>query len=493
MEEENKETVIVGLEKVPLKTEREEKKKKRKRIVLIVLLCVFLLITGFVGGYLYTNYIHPTKNSDVKNTFGEIEAMLENYWVYNKNYDNLQNELENKAFYGMTSFEEDPYTTYMSPIELDEFTRNINMNYVGIGVQYSIIGDAPLIEKVFKDSPAEKAGILPGDILYKIDGNSVEGLSTDEIKDRVLGEASTNVTITLIRNGKEIDLTVTRDTIDNSVYCYVENDYVVMELASFGAYTAKECIKYLDNYKNYEKIIIDLRDDTGGYQTAVKEIAGLFIGDEKVYLRQKNSQGIETADYTDTSVTYDNFKKIIILVNENTASAAEVLAICLREQLNNVKIVGTTTYGKGVIQSTHYLLNDGVLKFTSYYWYSPNGRSINGVGIVPDVEVKLADIAYDYRIEMNKDDEIVYDTVSEQARVVEKALEFLDYDIDRKDGYFDEQLKASLIKYQEDYGLTPNGIIDYKTYNSVITSAIMELNNKEKDIQFKKAIELLAD
>ena len=493
MDEENKDTIIVGLEKVPLKSEREEKKKKVKHTVLIITLCVFFLVVGLVGGYLFTTSIHPKMSADARNTLGEIEAILSNYWVYGNDEEDLKGTLENKAFYGMTSFDYDPYTTYMSPEELEEFANDINMNYVGIGVQYTMIGDNPLVEKVFNNSPAEKAGILPGDIIHKIDGELVEGLSTDDVKDRVLGEENTQLTLTVIRDGNQKDIVVIRGTIDNSVNCYAENDYVVMELSSFGSNTAKECMQYLDQYEDYEKIIIDLRDDTGGYQTAVKEIAGLFIGNKKVYLKQKDSKGLETADLTNCSKTYDNFKKIVLLVNENTASAAEVFVICLKEQLNNVTVVGTTTYGKGVIQSTHYLLNGGVLKFTSYNWYSPNGVSIHKTGIKPDIEVKLNDIAYDYYVEMKDGEVYRYDTVSDQARVVEKALDYLGYQIDRKDGYFDDVLKASLMKYQEDNGLDVTGLIDVKTYNSIISRVVLELNDLKKDVQFIKAVELLQD
>ena len=491
--EEKKDTVIVGLEKIPLKSEREEKKKKRRRVFVTILLCFLFLIIGLVGGSMFSYALHPINKMSNSTTIGEIEGVLSKYWIYSKDYDNLQEELENKAFYGMTSFEEDPYTTYMSKDELAEFSTGINMDYVGIGVQYSLTNNTAIIERVFADSPAEKAGLLPGDIIAAVDGKSINGLTTEEIKNMVIGEKQTEVVITIIRDNKKINLTAIRDAVDSSVYCYANNDYVVMELSSFGEATGKECMAYLNQYKDYEKIIIDLRNNSGGYQTSVKEIAGLFIGNGEVYLRQKDVDGNEVADYTVCDKTYDNFKKTILLVNGNTASAAEVFAICLKEQLDNVTIVGDTTYGKGVIQTTHYLMDGGVLKFTSFNWYSPNGVSIHKTGIKPDVEVKQDDIAYEYYLDMKEDEAYEYDSVNDIVRICEMALDSLGYDVDRTDGYFDESFDEALRSYKADNNLENDGVLNIDAYNAIMSDVIAHLSMPENDTQFLRAIELLND
>jgi len=489
--EEKVETVTVGLEKVLLKSEREEKRNKRKHIISRVLICLLIFVLGFAGGIFLYSELHPTNKADDTNTLGEIEAMMEEYWIYNNDYEDLQTELENKAFYGMTSFDFDPYTTYMSADELQDFATGINMDYVGIGVQYSMKDDIALIERVFANSPAEKAGLLPGDIIEAVDGVSIHGLTTDEIKQMVIGQAQTNVMITIKRNGKKMDITAVRNAVDSSVYCYVQDDYVVMELSSFGDTTAKVSMAYLDQYTAYKKIIIDLRNDTGGYQTAVQELAGLFIGNDKVYLIQEDSNGASQVDYTKCSKTYDNFEKIVILVNENTASAAEVFAICLSEQMDNVTLVGNTTYGKGVIQSTHYLSNGGVLKFTTYNWYSPNGVSINKVGITPDILIKQKDIAYENYIDMGEDEVFEYDSVSDVVKLCEIALDSYGYKVDRKDGYFDESFKKALNTYKVENNLSDDAILDYQTYQSIVANIVVYLSLPENDIQFVKAIELL--
>ena len=493
MSEKDNETIFVNLEKVPLKSEREEKKKKKRHVIVTVLLCVFFLLTGIFGGFVISYYVHPFNIADSQNTFGEIEAVLQRYWIYAKDHENLQRELEDKAFYGMTAFEEDPYTTYMSSEELQSFANGINMDYVGIGVQYKMNNNLAIIERVFANSPAEKAGFAAGDIIEKIDGVSVEGLSSDDIKTMVMGEPQTKVVITIIRNGKSIDLPVIRDSIDSSVYCYTQDDYVVMELSSFGSTTAKETMNYLNNLTDYEKIVIDVRNNSGGYQTSVKEIAGLFIGNNEVYLIQKDATGKEVADVTSCERTYENFKKIVILVNNNTASAAEVFAICLKEQLSNkVTLVGETTFGKGVIQSTHYLQSGGVLKFTSFNWLSPNGVSIHKVGIKPDVEIKQPDLAYELYVEMAEDEKFEYDSVSDVTRLAQMSLDLLGYDIERTDGYFDQSLVVALNQYKVDRGFNNDSVLDSKTYETIVSDVLSSLNESQNDYQFNKAIEILS-
>lgn len=493
MSEKNNDTVFVNLEKVPLKSEREEKKKKKRHIIVTILLCVFFLFAGVFGGFVISYYVHPFNIADTQNTFGEIEAMLQKYWIYAKDYDNLQKTLEDKAFYGMTAFEEDPYTSYMSQEELQSFATGINMDYVGIGVQYSMQNNLAVIERVFANSPAEKAGFNVGDIIEKIDGVSIDGLSSEDIKAMVLGEPQTKVVITVSRGGKEIDLTAIRDSIDSSVYCYTQDDYVVMELSSFGSTTAKEAMNYLNLLTNYEKIIIDVRGNSGGYQTSVKELAGLFIGNDKVYLRQRDVNGTEVADFTVCEKTYDNFKNIVVLVNNNTASAAEVFAICLKEQLpNKVTLLGDTTFGKGVIQSTHYLQSGGVLKFTSFEWLSPNGISIHKVGITPDIEVRQPDISYEYYVEMNEDEKYEYDSVSDVNRLAEMSLDLLGYKVNRTDGYFDQSFADAIKQYKADKGFTSDSVLDLKTYETIVSDVIFSLNQIDNDYQFKKAIEILA-
>jgi len=490
MEKEDK--VYLDLKKVPLESERNEKRNKRKRNFLIFLLCLFFFLIGICGGYLFHSLVRPSYEIGIEETLGEIEYMMDHFWLYGEEYEDLTGTLEDKALYGMTYFEDDPYTGYMSEEEMNDFSGSINMNYVGIGVEYSYSEQIAIVKRVFKGSPAEKSGMLAGDILKAIDGKSVEGMTSEDIRNHVLGVEGTEVVITVSRNGEEFDMPIIRGSVSNTIYAYVQDDYVIMELNSFGSDTARECMRYLDEYTDLDKIIIDLRDNSGGYQTSVKQICGLFIGKNQVYLIQKGTDGVEIADYTTAEKTYDNFKKIVILTNENTASAAEVFAICLKEQHPDTTIVGTTTYGKGVIQTSSYLSNGGALKLTSYYWYSPNGVSIHKTGIVPDVEIRMPDIYYEQYYALNEDESYQYDDVDESVRICQMALSFLGYDVSRCDGYFDQSTEKALLEFKAEYNLPQEAALDAKTFETLVsvTSAAL-VNDPDKDTQMLQAKELI--
>lgn len=492
---EDEEKVTIKLHKELLESERRELKEKRKRKFLIFLLCLSMLIVGLVGGFAISGL---TKGSDValfkSEKFDKILSYYDALWLYKNDYENLNETMQDKAFYGMSQFPEDKYSSYMSKEEMLSFAENINMNYVGIGAQYSYTDGVGTITKVFKESPAEKGGLKAGDILYQIDDKSLEGLDSDQIKELIVGEEGTQVKVTVLRGGDKVTLMMTRGAIEYTVYGSTKNDYVLLEIMSFGDTTADECIKYLKDCKDYSKLIIDLRDNTGGYQDSVQEVAGLFIGKDKVVLNETDNKDVTKSYKTTADIYYDNFKKIIVLTNRNTASAAEVLAICLKEQHSNATLVGETTYGKGVVQTSFFLDDGSALKITSSYWTSPNGVSINNEGVKPDVEVLLDPILYETASSMQEDEKYELDSVSNYVKIAQEGLKFLNYNIDREDGYFNETLANSLKQYKEDNNFDSDSVLDYKTFNSIISSVIREYNiNQEKDYQLMKAIELIEE
>ena len=493
MEEEK---VRVKLTKVPLESEREEIKKNRLKIVLLTLVCVFFLVLGAVGGFAFSSYLKGTSVAAFKNEkFDKILSYFKSVWLYGNDYENLEETMQDKAFYGMSNFNEDPYTTYMSSDDIKSFASSINMNYVGIGAQYSYSNGIGTITRVFKESPAEKGGLMPGDILYLIDGKSIEGLDSDQIKERIVGEEGTPVKITVLRDEKEIELTFIRGAIEYTAYLEKYDDYIYLDIMSFGQSTADECIKYLDECLDYSKLIINLRDNSGGYQDSVQEVAGLFLGEDKVVLNETDNTGKTKSFKTIVKKYYDNFKDIVVLINENTASAAEVLAITLKEMHPNVTLVGTTTYGKGVVQTSYYLEDGSAVKITSSYWTSPNGKSINKEGVSPDVEVRQDPIMYQVAYTMEEGQTFTFDSVSSQVQVVEMALEFLGYKVNRTDGYFDSSLEQSLIAYKIDHNYdNTDAILDSSLYNAILSDVIREYNlNNLKDKQLQRAIELIRE
>ena len=489
MEEEK---VIVKLKKQALKSEINEMKIRKKHQFLIVLTCAFLFVAGVVVGAYAYSLKNNTENVAVYNKLEEIKKYMNNLWLYKNDYEDLDTTLDDKAYRGMLSFDDDVYTTYMSSSELEEYSNGINMNYVGIGVQYNSY--TYTITRVYKDSPAYNSGIEAGDIIYKIDGEEVDGKSSAELKAMVTGEEGSVVEITLKRGIEEITKNVVRADFDTTVYASAYDDYVLLEIMSFGNNTANECIKYLDDYTDYEKIIIDLRDNTGGYEKAVQEVAGIFLGNDKIVLHKKYANGNVDTDYTISNAYYDNFKKIVILTNQRTASAAEVLTLSLYEQHEDTTIVGTTTYGKGVMQTSYVLRDNSAIKITTAYWTSPNDVSINGVGIKPDIEVKLDDIFYEtiFGTEIDDNTTYTYDSVSDYIKVMQMSLNYLGYKCDRQDGYFDISTLNALNAYKSANNLENDGILDKKTFNNLYSSVVYTyINDVSKDLQLNRAKELI--
>lgn len=492
MDEEKK--VIIKLHKEPLASERAEIRAKRMKRLAVVLCCIAFFIVGLIlGGLLRTISYVETIDSSNYSILTEVQTYFDRYWLYKNEYEDLDGLLKDKALYGMTSFADDPYTTYMSADEMKSFSSGINMDFVGIGVYYDNEDGIAQVTRVIKGSPAEAAGIMAGDIIRKVDGVSCDGLSSEEIKAMVVGEEGTAVDITIDRGGQELTLTCVRARVDSTVYAYAKNDYVVLELLSFGDNTANECIRYLNEYQDYSKLIIDLRSNGGGYQDALQAVAGLFIGPNKTVMYQTTNDGTRREYLTTASVYYANFEEIVIITDGQTASAAEVLTICLREQHDNVTVVGETTYGKGVVQSSVILKDGSALKITTSKWESPQGICVNGNGIEPDVEVLLPEIFYAPLYNMTDEDIYELDDVSLYVENCQKALDYLGYTVARSDGYFDISTQEAIKAFQSDHSIEGNGKIDKKTYNALVSQVTsVYKNDVTMDAQMMAAIEIIS-
>ncbi|MDO4197704.1 MAG: S41 family peptidase [Erysipelotrichaceae bacterium] len=489
MNEEN-ENIYLDLKKKPLESERKEIRQKRKKTILMVVLCVLIFLTGFGIGF----FLPRTPNSinySFTSVLQEIEYILQNRYLYSDQSDEFVAELEDKALKGMTTFEDDPYTYYMSEEELNSFYSGINQSFVGIGIQYTKVSEAALVTKVFFDSPGERAGLKEGDMIIEIDGVSLADKNADEIKELALGEEGSEVRLTVLRDTQTIIIPVIRGTVDYTVLCDQVDDYLYLVIESFGSNTGKEIMNYLDHYSNIKKIIIDVRDNGGGFQSSVSEVCGLFIGNNEVYLQQQDNSGNMFSDLTKCSKTY-SFDKIVVLVNQNTASAAEVFAICMKEKCDTATIVGTTTYGKGVIQNTTMLSNGGSLKFTDYYWYSPNGISIHKTGVEPDITVENDEVWTLLYEEMADDETFVKEDVSDVVRLCEKCLKFLGYPVEHTNGYFDESFETIINEYKNKQGMEEDGVLTKDIYEAILSSAVYEMSaNESLDAQLVKAKELM--
>lgn len=315
--------------------------------------------------------------------------------VYNKlassyNGEIVKSEMIEGAKKGLTEALGDVYTVYMDAEETSDFYDDLHGNVgSGIGVEMGLRDGYVRVLRTLPDNPAREAGILAGDILYKVNGEEVYALSVDEIAKKVRGETGSEVTVTIVRDGEEKSFTMKREAINN-VSAYVEYDgsTAIITLTRFDDNTGTMVQGFAKEFasKGVNKVILDLRGNGGGYVSAAEDLLSLWI-DGKSVLIQKSKHFGDKTDKTSSGKAILKDMKTIVLVNGSSASASEIVAGALQDY-EKATIVGEKTYGKGVVQNLYDLSGGTVLKVTTAEWYTPNDRSINGEGITPDVEVE---------------------------------------------------------------------------------------------------------
>jgi carboxyl-terminal processing protease len=462
-------------------------------------LLIVMVVVAFLSGWLISAQLNVTTLTPVDSSrYARLDAIintLSSTWFYGKDITNIEETLIERAIKGMIAENGDPYTEYFSPEEYLQFSNSINTNFVGIGVQIYNLDGVTVVEKVFRNSPAESFGVLPGDIIFKVDGTDVTGLEVSEIASKVRGERNTVVSIEFIRGNTSIVKDIVRDQIRSSAYGEMLNkDTAILEINQFGSDTADQVKDYLDFFKdsNATKLIIDLRDNGGGFLDTLLKISAFFLDKDTLIIQQQLRDGRVEQGFVTTQSRYVNFKDIVILVNQNSASASEVLAAAMSER-GNFTLIGTTTFGKGTVQITRPFSDGSALKVTTAQWLSPEGNSIQGTGITPDVEVFLHPFFTTTRQLMSEEDFVNVDSVSDFVKIAQMALDFLDYNPGRMDGYFSTQTLDALNAYASDFSLESVDKLTPMIYRSLYTQVYREwyTNKRQLDPQLLKALELL--
>ena len=479
----------------------EQKKVKRLKTVLTVSVIMAVLL-GWLFGSIFpapgTDGLRGTlRRSQTMDSSQKIKAVfniMENDWYFGQDIEDIDTRLTDQAMRGITANEEDPHTEYMSAEEVENFTQSINRNFTGIGVEYITNAGNNIITKIFKGSPAEKAGVQPGDMIISVDGVLTEGKSSDEIKDMVRGESGTTVVMGRRRQGTDISVPIVRGEINATVYGYqIDDETGYLQLYQFGNTTAEQMDDYLDEFvqAGAHKLIIDLRDNGGGYLDALQKVASRFLPAGTVVMKQEYTDG--TSELTKTvSGHLRDISDIVILVNGNTASASEVLTLALMEQRDDVTVIGTKTYGKGTVQITKMFTDNSAVKYTTSRWLSPSDVWINGTGIEPDIEVDVPEIIRASFPEMAEDAVYDVDSVANEVKLTQMALAYLGYTPDRTDGYYTEKTAELVVRFQQEYGLEATGKLDSKTYDAVFSAVLLDWNTKTThDVQLLKALEVL--
>lgn len=378
------------------KTDYPEFKEKKVSLGNAIIIGFVLAIIGVFVGVNFNNifggfgiYLGGSKTSEINQSeLDEIYGKLRE--AYNGEID--EEKLLEGAKKGMVEAVGDVYTEYMDEEEADNYTNSVLHGNVGagVGVEMGLRDGYVRILRLLPNNPAERAGVMIGDIIYKIDGEEVYTWSTTDIAKILRGEAGTEVTLTVARDGKELDFKMTREEINNvSEYVTYDGDTAIITVTRFdnntGTEIQKEAAKFKE--KGINKVILDLRGNGGGYVSAAQDLLSLWI-DGKLILTQKSTHFGEDKMNTASGRAILKDMKTIVLVNGSTASASEITAAALKDY-GKATIVGTKTYGKGVVQKMYNLSGGGILKITIAEWLSPKGNSINNDGVTPDIEVTM--------------------------------------------------------------------------------------------------------
>lgn len=472
--------------------QNHQKIKFLKRMMIISI--IFFLFVGWVFGSLFPFEIftsHVTRGNDDK--ISTVRQIMEDEWYFGQDISQLDERLTNQALKGMTTNDEDLHTEYMSKQEVEEFYGILNRKYVGIGIEFTKDLDDFVVTKVFKNSPADQAGLQVGDFLIAVDQESLDGLTTQEVRERCLGEKDTTLTLTIMRQNQQQDIVLKRQEISATAYGYIDHDVAYLELSQFGEATAQQAKAYFEDFQqqNISNLVLDLRENGGGYITACVDIASLLMPSDQVVLKEVDKQGKQEIHKTKNQ-SYYHFDRIVVLINENSASASEVLTLALKENLENVQIVGVQSYGKGTVQVAHSFEDGSALKVTNAKWISKNDEWINKVGITPDVVEELPSV-YTSELDGLQDEEVVgIDQVHMAVKTMQLCLQQLGYTMDRTDGYMSKASLDVLHQYQKNEGLAIQDQLDKQTLASIYGKMLNQFyQDKTKDTQYQKAMEVI--
>ena len=371
--------------------------KTKIAITAIISVVVSSVVTANIVGGLYQKYsaLLPTKTQEqnLNNKLNTIRYFLDSQYLYD--FDNTA--LTESAIKQYVEALDEPYTHYYTKDEFTQYTSSVEDGYMGIGIVITATEDKKIeVISTYEDSPAYKAGILPGDVLIKLDDKEYSAETMDMAVSYIRGgKVGTSVKVTVLRNGEEISYDVVRsDILTKSVHGQIlDNGIGLVRLSGFNTATENSdrdtYTEFRDTVKNLQnegmtKMILDLRDNPGGELQVVCNIADMILPEGTItYMEYKNGK----------KDTYKSDKSeldmpMVVLINGNSASASEVLTGAIKDY-KKATIIGEKSYGKGIVQSVLPFYDGTGMSLTVAKYYSPNGVCIQGIGIEPDITVKM--------------------------------------------------------------------------------------------------------
>jgi len=322
----------------------------------------------------------------------DTSVLQQTYQNLKANFDGKLDtaKLEDGAARGMVAAAGDQYTVFMDKKEAEDFNKSLDGQVSGIGCEIGIRNDQPTVLRVISNSPAEQSGLQVGDVFVSVNGTSVVSKDSATVAQAVRGEAGTSVKLAMKRGDATTDYTITRAQVDDpSVRWSEQNGIGVMTISRFDAQTGNLATKAAQEFKSkgVKGVIVDLRDNGGGYLDAAQAVAGLWLNNKLVVTEKANGQVVDSIMSGSDPILAGT--KTVVLVNGGSASASEILSGALQDY-DVATLVGEKTFGKGTVQKVMNLSDGRVLKVTVARWYTPKGKNITAQGIEPNQKVSIS-------------------------------------------------------------------------------------------------------
>lgn len=409
-------------------------KKSCKTIIAIIFLLIYTITL--------TNINTKPVNAAEGEILQQAKELMQDYYYYPVSEETLKASSIEEMIKTMG----DPYSSYFTKEEFDEFVNSIDNKFTGIGIQFRLAEEGVEITKVMEGSPAKEAGLQSGDIILKADNNILKGLKEEQVGTFIKGTTGTTVKLLVQRENSTTEYNVERREISmpTVTYTVLKNNIGYIIVDTFGETTGDEfteALKVLRNMKA-KSFIVDLRYNTGGYIDPALDIAGHFVGFKPI-VQMENKNGFRYKYY---GTGYQDLIKepTIFLINDYSASASEILSSAIKDY-KKAGFIGIKTYGKGVAQRMYYLNDGSVLKLTTNQFFSPLGNTIQKVGIKPDLELPEEDVdSLDlaYLILIKASDYSTIEALKDKSSYIKIVLNYNSYYIDLNEARKDENWES---------------------------------------------------
>lgn len=477
--------------------------------VIAIIVAVAMIITSFSfvmlvpglfgmegGAVVYAATNEDNLNREMENLKQYIKYIKENY-----KDDVPYDQLVNGAFEGVVNSLGDPYSVYYGASgEGETFIETVSGEFSGIGLSLENYNGLCRVVAPIPGTPAEKSGLKTGDIVTKVDGKDISSKTLEEAVALMRGEAGTKVSVTVDRNGQALTFHLIREKIKNVSVSYkmLEGNIGYIQLTSFDNDSNVEfrLAKTALINKGAKSLILDVRNNPGGLVNTALEIADQLMPQGPITHFEQKGKIVET--YSSSGDTELKLP-MVLLVNEGSASASEILAGALQDS-KTATLVGTTTYGKGVAQQVSEFADGSSMKLSMYYFLTPGKKKIDHVGIIPDYTVLAGSNANEKEL---TEKYAGFAPMSEKVKPkagdaglnvfgAQQRLSMIGYEL-KATAAMDDATVAAVKKFQKESGLSPYGVLDYTTMSTLDKAVVAYITGSKtgKDLQLEKAVDLL--